>query len=196
MTLSRTVTGHLAKLLAAMLLPALFSLYSCKNDISTVSVLLADTLPAESAKDIQLVYSDSAEVAVIVKSPVMHRFEGNEPYLDFPKGVEVVFYNKGLKEKSKLTCRHAKVFENTKIMEAYSKVEIRSLEKEEKLNTEHLVWDERQGKIYTNEFVKITTKDKVLYGHGFESDQNFDHWIIRKPTGSFALENEAEGRDK
>jgi len=36
--------------------------------------------------------------------------------------------------------------------------------------------------------VKITTADGVVFGEGFDSDENFDHWVIKKTSGSFYVE--------
>lgn len=172
-----------------LLLPWIF--LSCENDMTTVTNLTSvDTLPVESAKNVELLYSDSAEVQIWMVSPEFNRYDGNDPYMDFPKGVKVIFYDKNLKEKSMLTCLHARIYDRTKIMEARNKVEIVSRVKQEKLNTERLVWDERKGLIYSDEFVRVTTRDKVLYGQGFQSDQNFDNWVIKKPTGSFNVDKD------
>ncbi|MHC1706893.1 MAG: LPS export ABC transporter periplasmic protein LptC [Bacteroidales bacterium] len=163
---------------------------SCENDIKTVTNLTSvDTLPLESAKNVEVLYSDSAQIQIWMTSPELNRYEGSNPYTEFPKGVKVIFYDKNLREKSILTCLYARINEKTKIMEARNKVEIVSRQKQEKLNTERLIWDERKAKIYSNEFVKVTTRDKVLYGQGFESDQSFDNWVIKKPTGSFSVED-------
>lgn len=175
--------------LLILLLPLFF--LSCENDMKTVSNLTSvDTLPLESAKNVEVLYSDSAQVQIWMVSPEFDRYEGSDPYIDFPKGVKVIFYDKNLQEKSVLTCLHATIHERTKIMEARNKVEIVSRVKQEKLNTERLIWDERKEKIYSDEFVKVTTRDKILYGQGFESDQSFDNWVIKKPTGSFSVKDD------
>ncbi|HRG51298.1 MAG TPA: LPS export ABC transporter periplasmic protein LptC, partial [Bacteroidia bacterium] len=59
--------------------------------------------------------------------------------------------------------------------------------KGEKLNTEHLIWDAVTKKIYTKEFVKITTKDEVLLGEGLTADQDFSKYTILHPTGTIAI---------
>lgn len=168
-----------------------FFLLSCENDIKTVTNLTSvDTLPLESAHDVEVLYSDSAEIQIWLTSPQFNRYDGNEPYLEFPRGLKVIFYDKDLREKSQLTCLFARVYEKTKIMEARNKVEVISRQRDQKLNTERLIWDQRKARIYSDEFVKVTTQDKVLYGQGFESDQSFDNWVIRRPTGSFSIDKD------
>jgi hypothetical protein len=39
-------------------------------------------------------------------------------------------------------------------------------------------------------FVKITTPTDVLYGeNGFEADESFNSWVIRKTSGEFEIED-------
>lgn len=60
-------------------------------------------------------------------------------------------------------------------------------EKNEKLNTEHLIWNERTKKIYSDDFVKITTPDEIIFGNGFEADQDFSRYKIMKIKGTINL---------
>jgi LPS export ABC transporter protein LptC len=160
---------------------------SCENDLKTIEKLSAqDTLHLESAKDIELIYSDSGRLAIRLTSPAYVRYKGKGTFLEFPQGIRVVFY-KELQESSTLTAKFALINEENNQMEARNNVEVINLDKGEKLNTERLIWDERKKRIYSNEFVKITTRDKVLFGKGFESDQNFDNWVIKKPSGNIAI---------
>jgi LPS export ABC transporter protein LptC len=164
-----------------------FSLTACENDLKTIEKLSAeDTVHLEKAREIELLYSDSGRLAVRMTSPEYLRYSGQEALLEFPKGINVVFY-KDLRPSSTLTAKYALINERTNLMEARNDVEVANTEKGERLNTEHLVWDEKKHKIYSNEFVKITTRDKVLFGQGFESDQNFDNWVIKKLSGSISV---------
>ncbi len=166
-------------------------LISCTNDIETINnVVISDTMPVETAKDIELLYSDSGNIQVWLKGPEYQRFRGKENTIVFPKGIEVVFYDPGMVVKSRLTAKYAIIYENKKLMEARNDVVVRSVQKNESLQTEKLNWDERSKRIYSNEFVRITTKDKVLFGQGFESDQQFHNWTIQRPTGSIAVNND------
>jgi len=60
-------------------------------------------------------------------------------------------------------------------------------EKNEKLNTEKLEWDEQTGKLYSDQFVKITTPEEIIMGTGFEADQNFNSYRIFKVTGTITV---------
>jgi hypothetical protein len=60
-------------------------------------------------------------------------------------------------------------------------------EKGERLNTEHLIWDEKKEKLLSDDFVKITTKDEIFYGNGFEANQDFTKYRIYKLKGTISL---------
>ena len=41
--------------------------------------------------------------------------------------------------------------------------------------------------VYTEEFVKITTKNEVIYGKGLVSNQDFTKYTIKKISGTIML---------
>ena len=59
--------------------------------------------------------------------------------------------------------------------------------KNEQLDTEELIWNEQTHKITSDKFVKITTDTESLTGQGFEADQDFSHYKIKKITGTFRV---------
>ena len=62
-------------------------------------------------------------------------------------------------------------------------------EKGEKLNTEHLIWEEEGDRITSDAFVKITTADEILMGEGLESNQSFTKYRIKKIKGTIRLKD-------
>ena len=57
------------------------------------------------------------------------------------------------------------------------------------LNTEEL-FGTRLKEIYSNDNVKVTTADGVIFGKGFVSDERFVNWRIKNMTGSFYVDEE------
>jgi LPS export ABC transporter protein LptC len=166
--------------------------FSCKNDIKTVSSICArDNSPVEITKDVEFTYSDSGRVEILLTAPVSNRYVSDNPYIELPKGMKVVFYD-SLKKNitSSITANYAINYEKKHIVEAKNNVIVINYQKKERLNTEHLIWDQNKGTIYSDKFVKITTKEEVLFGEGFTSNENFVSWSINKPTGSFIIKHE------
>lgn len=178
-------------LLTSLLLAA----SACRNDISEVTALnYKDTFPLESAENIEMVYSDSAQIQAVMKSPLANRYAGEDPYLVLPKGVSVVFFDSVLRPRTRLTAGYAIKREKSELMEARHDVVVINRIGEQ-LNTEHLVWDQKRKIIYSDVFVKIKRKDEILYGQGMEADETFDKWIIKKPRGTFYVSMDEQNPD-
>lgn len=164
-----------------------FFLVSCENDIDEVNTVTArSNYPVESGKDMEVIYSDSGHIKVKLNAPVMMRYTGENPYMEMPQGVKVLFYGDSMNVNSHLSANYAISREKDEIMEAKSNVVVVN-EKGEQLNTEHLIWDKKQSKIFTKEFVKITTAEEIIYGNGLESNQSFTKYKIKDIKGTINL---------
>lgn len=164
---------------------------SCVNDMQEVAAIVEDNtlLPVEVADSIQIIYTDSAILKVILEAGHLERYLGENPYLEMTQGVHVRFYNNVGMVESELQSNYAISYENTDVMEAKENVVVINKEGEI-LNTEHLIWEEKTEKIHTEEFVKITTADEVIFGHGFESNQDFTRYRIKNIKGTINLKEE------
>ncbi len=167
-----------------------FLLSSCHTDIQTINQVTTDkNAPSETMKDVEIMYSDSAKVKMKLSGPQLDRFNSDKPYVEFPKGVNVLFYDDSMKVNSKLKADYGIRWEKEQKMEVKRNVEVVNI-KNEKLNTEDLIWEEGKDKIHTEAFVKITTKEEVLLGNGLEANRDFTKYKILKPTGVITIGNE------
>ena len=163
---------------------ALFFLTSCQNDLAEIDkVINGEMISVETAKEVSVLYSDSAMVKVRVEGPVMLRHLDTEnPRQEFTDGVKVVFFGAGQKIESVLTAKYAIRLEKKNQIIVRDSVVWQSF-KGEKLETEELIWEERKEKVYSNRFVTITKPDEIIYGYGFEADQDFSSWTIKAVEG-------------
>ncbi len=173
-----------------MLLLSLIAASSCKNKIEDIKALTyKDTFPLESARDVEMIFSDSAVIQAKIKAPLVNRYGGDDPYLVLPEGMVVFFYDSAMQVRTSLKAGYAIKHEKSNLMEArHDVIVVNHLG--EKLNTEHLVWDQVRKIIYTEVFVRITKKDEIILGQGMEADESFDKWIIKKPKGTFYINTE------
>lgn len=175
----------------ALLILSMSVFIGCKNDINKINNLdLNKDSPAEVDKDVTLYYSSNAHINIKLIAPLLKRYNGKEPYIIFPKGIAVYFYDSTNTISSQLTADYAinRVYKNQ--MEAKSNVIVKN-EKGEKLNTEHLIWDEKKDLIYSNKFVKITKKNEILMGNGFESNSDFSEYKINDLEGVIQLDDDS-----
>jgi LPS export ABC transporter protein LptC len=190
-------------IISALVMAGVFILLSsCENDIAVVNSITASTerqLPVESGKNVEIMYSDSARVRAKLIAVQLDRYNGKKSYLELPKGVNVVFYNENKEEQTKLTADYGIGFDDgngMNHMEAKRNVVVIN-EKGDRLNTEHLIWNAVTKKIYTDDFVKITTKDETIWGDGLIANQDFSEYEIKHPKGSIAVnEEEMTGKKK
>ena len=103
---------------------------------------------------------------------------GDEPFLEITKGLKVQFFNPFGSKESELTAQYAKIDEEKNLMEAKNTVKVKN-ENGDILETEHLIWNEKTEMVYTEDFVKITTKDEMIYGRRFRVKSRF-HKIHNK----------------
>lgn len=157
------------------------------------AITIEENAPAETAKDIEMIYSDSGKILIKLEAKRLNRFTTDDPYIEFPDGLILLFYDSVMNIQSKLTANYGISWEKTKMMEVKNDVIIYDFQKQETLNTEHLIWDQKNKKIYSDVFVKRTSPDGVLYGDGFDADESFKSYTLRNPRGVFTIqENEPE----
>jgi LPS export ABC transporter protein LptC len=178
------------------ILIGLAMLFSCKPDIKTIETITKkENLPIETAENLKIVYSTHGRIQMIMEAPTMLRFAGEKPYMELPDGFLMIFYDSVMNENSRISARYAIQYEQDQLIDTRNDVVVQNLENNEVLNTEQLIWDQKNQIIYTEKFVKITTNEEVLFGDGFESDDRFTSWRIRNPQGTFYIDTESNEQD-
>lgn len=165
----------------------LFSSCDMSMEREKVEKILNDTLFSETAENVEMQFSDSGQLKAVLFAPLLERFPAKEPYTVFDKGVTGYFYGSSGKVENSLRAQYAISYDSKKLVELKKDVQLINF-KREKLNTEKLIWDQNTGKIYTDEFVKITTDENIIYGEGFEANQDFTEYRIFKAKGEVSLD--------
>lgn len=170
---------------------SLFLLLSCQNEMAEIEALNANFNPQiEKAKEVEILYSDSAEVRVRITGPTLiYHLDKKAPKQEFPDGIFVEFFDKFGRTTSELSARYGLRLEQRDEVIVRDSVVWESMEGE-KLETEELIWDERKKLIYTNKFVVVTTPDEIIYGHGFEANQDFSYSKINAIEGRLKVEDQ------
>ncbi|MBK8154127.1 MAG: hypothetical protein IPK61_14555 [Saprospiraceae bacterium] len=148
-------------------------LYSCKEERKEWSdEEAASYADKEYIENVKIIYSDSGNIVIKIKAPLMIRHTKlNEHKEEFPNGFLAEFYDKkmcykihsalsmlfGVWKAEPLPCRTVFTLSITG----------------ETMHSAELIWDEREGKLYTDKFVRVTRKDEIIQGYGFETDEKF-----------------------
>jgi LPS export ABC transporter protein LptC len=168
-------------------------LCSCENDVDEITSLTKkQKVPISVGKNVAYIYSEKSNVKINITAPLMEEYGMDEnKYMEMKDGVKVLFYDSLRNVASTLTANYAihRVSEN--IMEAKDNVVVIN-DKGEILNTEHLIWRKDSSKIYSDEFVKISTADEIIIGEGMEANEDFTKWKIHKIKGVINVKEEPD----
>lgn len=169
---------------------------SCNgDDVKKLDTLnsTVDVPGVERGEDVEILYSDSAIVRVRIKAPVMLNHRSKEdPKREFPNGIDVDVYNDSKQQTSKLVAKEAEQFSAKKIIYLRDSVVLWNT-KNEKLETNELIWNENEERIYSEQAVRITTPSQIINGTGFKSNLDFTLWEIDSVSGIINTSNLTEG---
>lgn len=133
-----------------------------------------------------MTYSDSARLRARINAPMRESYVGEDAKVIFKKGIKVQFYDAAGNLESKMVANYAISLTKEDRMEARNNVVVENTSGD-KLETEHLIWDQKADRIYSDVFTRITSPDRVIFGDGFESNQDFSKYRIRKVRGVIDL---------
>jgi LPS export ABC transporter protein LptC len=161
---------------------------ACGEEINKVKILLEPSnMPIEKGKNVEIIYSDSGRIKARVNAPIIERFDnGLKTETEMPAGIKVSFYNNTGSVESTLSANYAVRNDRTKAMTAKNDVVLTNVNGDT-LKTELLNWDEYAQRIYTDQFVRISTKDEIIMGTGFESNPEFTKYKISQISGTISL---------
>ena len=159
--------------------------FSCSNDPKLVQEFVStEVLPIEKIEGAQMLHTENGKLKVRIVATTIERFNNQQPQLVFSNHLVVYFYNDSALVQSTLKAEYAEINDGKKLMTAKEKVILTNITGK-KLESEELIWDEKNNKIYTDKKVKITTGKEVIEGEGFVSNPDFTEYSISKIHGTF-----------
>ncbi len=170
---------------------AMGALFSCENNMKVVQSLNAvDTLAALTATDIHYIRTDSGRRQLILNSPLLLKYGGENPHTEFPKGFSIAFYDTAGNVISTIKANYGIRWEKKGLLISRNNVVVKNLKTKEQLNTENLIWNEKKHIIYSPSFVKITSPDRVIFGDSMVSNENFTKRTIYGIRGVLDVEED------
>jgi len=161
---------------------------SCSNDPKLVQeFVFSEVLPIEKIEGAEMLHTENGKLKVKIVATTIERFNNQEPQLVFSNHLVVYFYNDSALVQSTLQAEYAEINDEKKLMIAKENVILTNIAGK-KLESEELIWDEKNNKIYTDKKVKITTLKEVIEGEGFVSNPDFSEYSISKIHGTFNFE--------
>ncbi len=176
------------KFLKIYLIIAALVLFSCqKSKVAPNKIndsINVDVAPDQISWDATVYFVDSSYTKAVLKANRARVYnDRQETVLD--RGVQVDFLTKKTGEReSKLTADSAKIDDRTKDMLASGNVVVIADSTNTKLETPVLEWNNEERKLYSTEFVRITSPSETIEGYGFESNLSLTNYKIFKVSGT------------
>ena len=168
-------------------------LSSCSDDIPKISRITSkEDLPNVAIDGFKTSFTENGKIKGKMKAKRLEQYEDVvEPHTKFPKGISIVFFDETGALESSMTAKYAIYYTKKETWEAMGNVVYSNI-KGDILKTEHLYGDEKQQKIYTDQFVKITSANgNVVNGaNGFESNSEFTIYKFINVSGRIAVQEE------
>ena len=181
--------------LGAMVMLLLFSACSGRHKDMGDAITERDSLPVMDTKGVMTLISDSGVTRYRINTEEWLVFDRkNPPYWAFEKGVYLEKFDSIFQVEASIKADTAYFFNKEELWKLMGNVHIQNL-KGEQFDTELLYWDQRTQRIYSDEFIRIEQPDRIITGHGFESNQQMTVYTIRKPEGIFYVDEEAAAAD-
>jgi LPS export ABC transporter protein LptC len=147
--------------------------FGCESNFKEVQKInFTEFTPSGDADKVNLKYTDSGLIKVILISPKMLDFATvSFPFTEFPKGIDVTLYDaKG--KKTRVTSNYAVSYKPTGIIDLQGKVKIVS-ENGQILETEQLYFDQKNEWFYTEKKFKFTDLKGTSNGQGIDFSKDF-----------------------
>ncbi len=167
-----------------------FGLVGCQGKPSSTPSGAEIRLPDQEARDFTLTESSEGKKSWTLRASYAAMY--NDRNLVDAQTVRIDFFNDKGEVYSTLVADEGLVHQRTNDLEARGRVKVVTT-KGVTLETDSLRWINTSGKIVSDAFVKVTRKDDVVTGLGFESDPNLDHFHLSRDV--HAEVRELEGAD-
>ena len=173
----------------AIVVTVMCFLASCSDKPEKVEAITDRTrTPSLRATEVSTVVSDSGVTRYRINTPEWLVYDKAEvPYWEFPEGIHLEKFDTRLNVDAEIQSNYAIYYDKKRLWDLRDSVKAVNLEGEQ-FECNQLFWDENLEKVYSDDSIKITQKDKIIIGYGFESNQSLTKYVIRRPVGIFPLE--------
>lgn len=177
----------------ATVLPVAFIVFSCKGKLAEAESLDLSSVPLQTIDDMFAVQTKNSVVVMRIEAELMERYENDSLSREsFPKGLSVYSYtDEGLLETTifsdEAVHETKKDADKSELWAAFGNVVIQNVIKQETMETDTLYWDQAEGEIYTDCYVRMYSPDGFMQGYGMRSDDKARNTVILRPFNSFGV---------
>ena len=166
----------------------LLTTVSCNSELVDLNVIGSRNIfPVGIAENINLVYTDSAQVKAILRSPLNKDFTNLKfPFSEFPNGVEITFYDSE-KNETLVSSNYAIIYNKTNIVDMVGNVEIK-LSDGSVLKTSQLYWDPEQEWLFSENNFTFKSSDYDIKANRLDANRQFTIFNTGLLDGNLTVE--------
>ncbi len=154
-----------------------------------------DSLPVLETRGVSTLISDSGVVRYRITAPLWQVFDRKDPsHWAFEEGVYLETFDENFQTQASIQADTAYYFDGQRLWELDGNVEIKNL-KGEQFNTQQMFWNQNTQRVYSDKFIRIRQTDRIITGHGFESNQQMTVYRIFRPEGVFYVDDSTAAPD-
>jgi LPS export ABC transporter protein LptC len=165
-------------------------LFSCVNNRKKINDFIADkNLPISVTKNIYLIHTDSGRMKSKMITKLLHDFSNRNkhPYQEFPKGIKLITFEKN-GDSTTVTANYARTYKNTEVSEIKGNVIVINHNKNIKLLTEQLFWDQKENYFFSNKkTILISGKDTLIGNDGFDANSDLTNANMMNNKGKLEI---------
>ena len=173
------------KIVSIVTVFAVTMFFGCESKFKEVQKInFTEFVPSGDADNVNLKYTDSGLIKVILVSPKMLDYSSvNFPFTEFPKGIDVTLYDNKAKT-TRVTANYAVSYKLTNIIDLQGKVKIVS-QNGQTLETEQLYYDQKNEWFFTEKKFKFTDLKGSSNGQGIDFSKDFKVINSQRIMGEF-----------
>jgi LPS export ABC transporter protein LptC len=158
--------------------------FSCREDVDTIELQVYDG-PINTILDIHLMHSDSAIVRSEIRAPKQLEFANGN--IEFPEGIEIELFGADGVQSTTMKADKGYYLKLENIYKGVGNVQVKNVQKDQRLQAEELYWNPNDKKIYTETFVTIQERQTLFNGTGMEADESFTKYKLKNVRDSRTL---------
>lgn len=159
-------------------------LYSCVNDLDSIKkVTYREDAPDDVTENLEIIQTDSGYARFQLFAKLAETYSKPEAVTKLKDGIKVNFFSNDGKIVSSLTALYGEINLTKGIFFVKDSVQLFNYEKKQRLETEELIWNQKDSAIYTNKAVIVRNPQGILFGQGIRTQQDFSTYVFLKPTG-------------
>ncbi|MCR4817146.1 MAG: LPS export ABC transporter periplasmic protein LptC [Bacteroidales bacterium] len=170
------------------LLLQLILLTSCRNDMDRILFFDRADMPLQTLENVRALRSSNGRSQMLITAPSVVMYGKPEKKTVYPSGFEMRILESNDKQVANIRANYAVSFEEKNTIEARDNVVVIDFRTGDTSYLQSLVWNSAQHRIFSTDSVKSVNGQRVTYGDGFESDDEFTSPQILHQRGTMTID--------